>query len=407
VSAGPSTAELVDRGFAEVLETRHALHARPELSFEEHETTAVIRERMRALGADERPCPTATGGLFVIDGGLPGRTVLLRADIDALPIEEANDHDWRSRASGRMHACGHDAHTAMLLGVARVLAAQPPGVAGRYVFVFQPGEERLAGARAMIEGGLLEAVSPERVIGCHVVSHLPAGLVMLRTGVAMSDGQGLRFELRGPGGHGARPGAAGDVIAAVVALVGALPEVVAGMEHEGTPAVCSAGILHAGTACNVLPATAVVEGTLRTFTAEQKACALDRLAALCERIADERGVAVTPVLTMHAPAVVNDVGATQLVRDAAEQTLGARGVLAGPPVAPSDDVSEFLRRVPGCFFLLGAARADGTSGMHHSPAFDIEEEAMRAGVRILSARDRARAGCLPPRARRAAGCRRR
>jgi amidohydrolase len=321
--------------------------------------------------------------VFVIDGGLPGRTVLLRADIDALPVAEVSDHDWRSRASGRMHACGHDAHTAMLLGVARVLAARAGTIAGRYALVFQPGEERLAGARAMIEGGLLEAVSPERVLGCHIVSHLPTGVVLLRSGVAMSDGQGLRFELRGPGGHGARPGAAGDVIAAVVALVRALPEIVSGMEHEGTAAVCSAGMVHAGTACNVLPSAAVVEGTLRTFTAEQKACALDRLAALCERIADERGVEVTPVLTMHAPAVVNDAGATRLVRLAAERTLGAGSVLTGPPVPPSDDVSEFLRRVPGCYFLLGAARADGTSGMHHSPAFDIDEEAMRAGVRIL------------------------
>jgi len=381
--ARASIADLVDSGFAEVLQTRRHLHASPELSFEEHETSAVIRERMRGLGADERRCPTPSGGVFVIDGGTPGHTVLLRADIDGLPVDEATDHPWRSRVGRRMHACGHDAHVAMLLGVARVIAACAGDLPGRYLFVFQPGEERLSGARAMIDGGLLETIRPDRVIGCHVASILPAGLVMLRPGIAMSDAEGLRFDLRGPGGHGASPDAAGDVIAAVAELVRALPEVVAGMEYQGTPAVCSAGVVQAGTACNVLPSTAVVEGTLRTFTAEQKAAALDRLAALCERIHDTGGVAVELTFTMHAPAVVNDPAATRVVQAAAANVLGAGRVVSGPPVAPSDDVSEFLRRAPGCYFLLGARRADGTSGMHHSPAFDIDEEAMRVGTRIL------------------------
>ena len=241
-----SFADRVDSGFAEVLQTRRHLHACPELSFEERETSAVIRERMRGLGADERPCPTASGGVFVIDGGTPGHTVLLRADIDGLPVDEATDHPWRSRVGGRMHACGHDAHVGMLLGVARVIAMCAGELPGRYLFVFQPGEERLSGARAMIDGGLLETLRPDRVIGCHVASVLPAGLVMLRPGIAMSDAEGLRFDLRGPGGHGASPGAAGDAIAAASESARGSPEVVAGMEYEGTPAVCSAGSRQAG-----------------------------------------------------------------------------------------------------------------------------------------------------------------
>jgi len=226
-------------------------------------------------------------------------------------------------------------------------------------------------------------VKPERVIGCHVASVLPAGLVMLRPGIAMSDAQALYFELRGPGGHGASPNAGGDVIAAVAELVRLLPDVVSGMEYEGTAAVCSAGLVRAGTACNVLPAEAIVEGTLRTFTTEQRATALERLRRLCERIGSENGVSTILTLPMHAPAVTNDPAATRLVHAVAEQALGSGRVLAGRPVAPSDDVSEFLLRVPGCYFLLGAARSDGTSGMHHGPSFDIDEDAMRAGVRVL------------------------
>ncbi len=381
--ADAAVADLVDEAFPEIVETRRHLHARPELSFEEHETTALIRERMRALGADERRCPTLTGGVYVVDGGAPGRTVLLRADIDALPIDEAVEHPWRSEVGGRMHACGHDAHAAMLLGAARVIAARADRLPGRYAFVFQPGEERLAGARAMLEGGLLDTVQPARVVGCHVSSMLPAGLVMLRAGVAMSDGQGLRFTLRGPGGHGAGPDAPGNVIVALAALVRALPDVVAGMEHEGTPAACSAGMVHAGTASNVLPSTAVIEGTLRTFTPAQKSEALERLAAICRALGDRHGVGVETSYTAHAPAVVNDAGATRLVRSAAEAALGAGGVVAGLPVTPSDDVSELLARVPGCYFLLGGARSDGSSGMHHSPTFDIDEEPLRVGTRVL------------------------
>src|SRR5262245_4232213 len=381
--ASSAVADLVDTGFTEIVDTRRRLHALPELSFEERETTALIRERMRALGADELRCGTATGGVWVIDTGRPGRTVLLRADIDALPVDEAVDHPWRSRVGGRMHACGHDAHVAMLLGAARVLATGAGSAApGRYMFVFQPGEEQLAGARAMLEGGLLDAVQPARMIGCHVASILPSGFVMLRAGVAMSDGQGLRFQLRGPGGHGAGPDA-GNVIAALASLVRALRDGVAGMEHEGTPAVCSAGLVRAGTASNVLPSTAVVEGTLRTFTPAQKAEALDRLDAICRRLADATGVTIDVVRTAHAPPVVNDTDATGVVLAAAAAALGPDRVISGLPITPSDDVSELLQRVPGCYFMLGGACSDGSSGVHHSPTFDIDEEALRSGTRVL------------------------
>jgi amidohydrolase len=380
-----TTRELVDERFSRIVEIRRALHARPELSFEEYATTALIRGHLRALGATELSCPTRTGAVFAVDGGLPGRTVLLRADIDALPVDEAVELPFRSKVPGVMHACGHDAHTAMLLGVAETLAARSDELPGRYVFLFQPAEEQISGARAMIEGGILESVRADRLIGCHVVSIFPAGTVSLRPGVALADGQGLRFELRGSGGHGAFPGRPGNVVAAVGELLHGLPSVIDGLEHEGTPCACSAGVVHAGTALNVLPVSAIVEGTLRTFTETQKAEALDRLRTLCGRIARQTGVEVVSAPSaFHAPPVVNDAAASTVVRVAAERALGSDRVRSGPPFPASDDVSEFLRRVPGCFFFVGAARRDGTSGMHHSPTFDIDEDVLRTGMVVMA-----------------------
>ncbi len=376
-----TTRALVDERFSRIVEIRRALHARPELSFEEHATTALVRAELRALGATELSCPTRTGAVFAVDGGRPGRTVLLRADLDALPVHESVELPFRSKVAGVMHACGHDAHTAMLLGVAEILAARSNEIPGRYVFLFQPAEERISGARAMIEGGLLESVRADRLIGCHVLSVFPAGTVCLRPGIALAGGQGLRFDLRGSGGHGAFPGRPGNVVTAVGELLRGLPSVVDGLEHEGTSCACSAGVVQAGTALNVLPVSAIVEGTLRTFSEAQKAEALSRLRALCGRITEQTGVEVAiGASPFHAPPVVNDAAASALVRAATERALGSERVLTGPPFPASDDVSEFLRRVPGCYFFVGAARSDGTSGMHHSPTFAIDEEALRTGM---------------------------
>jgi amidohydrolase len=175
------------------------------------------------------------------------------------------------------------------------------------------------------------------------------------------------------------------VVAAVGELLHQLPSVVDGLEHEGVPCACSAGIVQAGTALNVLPVSAIVEGTLRTFSEAQKAEALGRLRALCGRITKEMGVEVAiAASSFHAPPVVNDVEASALVRAAAERAFGADRVLTGPPVPTSDDVSELLRRVPGCFFFVGGGRRDGTSGMHHSPTFAIDEEALRTGMVVMA-----------------------
>jgi amidohydrolase len=374
----------IDHTFDDMVDVRRWLHAHPELSFEEHRTSSMVRERMTALGATVERCPTETGAVFSFDGGVPGHTVLIRGDIDALPVTEEVDLPFRSVHDGVMHACGHDAHTAMLLGVADSFAGRLESLPGRYIFLFQPAEERVGGAKAMIEGGVLDDLSPTRALGCHVISLLPVGTVGMRSGIAMADAQALRIELSGAGGHGSTASTQGNVILAVSDLAASLPGVVEGITFEGVAGACNAGVVQAGTALNVLPRTAHLEGTLRTFTPEQKTDACGRLQALCDRVAERFEVEVDLAIGADAPPVTNDPAVTQLVEAAARRSLPVEQVITLPPLPASDDVSEFLNRVPGCYFFVGAARADGTSGMHHSPTFSIDEEALRVGATVLA-----------------------
>jgi amidohydrolase len=376
--------ELVAGATDTMVEIRRDLHEHPELGFDEHRTTRVIVDRLESLGLTARPCPTPTGAVYELLGGKPGRTVLLRADIDGLPIQELDHGGVTSHDDGLMHACGHDAHTAAMLGVAEVLSQRAADLAGRYVFVFQPAEESLGGGRAMVDGGVLDGLDASAVIGCHVTSFAPVGLVALRNGVIMSEAHSFKVTASGAGGHGALMGSAGNVLLAIAQLAGELPMVVEGLSHEGTDCACSAGMLQAGTAPNVVPSEASLRGTLRTFTPEQTTDAVARLRARCEELATTFACAVTVELGDSAPAVVNNGTVTDVVRGAAQRAIGASNVLEIPPLTPSDDVSEFLNRIPGCYFFVGAGFHDGSSGAHHSPAFTIDEGCLPVAARVLS-----------------------
>ncbi len=377
---GPSPGDAV---FDEMVDLRRAVHRRPELAFAEHATTSLIRDHMAALGIAEALRVTETGGIFAMEGGRPGRTVVLRADIDALPVQEDPTRACHSEIEGLMHACGHDVHVGSLLGAASLLASRRDDLPGRYVFLFQPGEEALCGAKAMVAGGALSVMEGARLIGFHVTSVVPTGMVALRAGITMSEAHSLRITLRGPGGHGAVPSATGDVIRATAELVGRLGSVVEGLAYEGSDCVCSAGTLRAGTAVNVVPTTATVTGTLRTFTEAQRESAVERLLALCAVVADDQGVEVDVELPEHTPAVVNDAATVDLVEVEAQAVVGDSAVVRMPPAGPSDDVSEFLNHLPGCYFFVGGAAADGSSGMHHSPTFSVEDESLRVGASVL------------------------
>ena len=372
-----------DAVYDEMVDLRREVHRLPELAFAEHHTTGIIRDHMGTLGIAEAPRVTETGGIFVMEGGRPGRSVVLRADIDALPVQEDETRAGHSEVDGVMHACGHDVHVAALLGAATVLASRREDVPGRFVFLFQPGEEALCGAKAMVEGGALAVMEGSSLVGFHVTSQIPAGLVAVRGGVTMSEAHSLRITLTGPGGHGAMPTGQGDVIVATAELVDRLGEVADGLTFEGANCVCSAGTLSAGTAVNVVPTTATITGTLRTFTAAQREEAVTRLRALCTSVGDALGVRITLEMPERTPAVVNDAAVTDLVEAEAGTVLGADKVFRMPPTSTSDDVSEFLNHLPGCYFFVGGAAPDGSSGMHHSPTFAVEDASLRVGAGVM------------------------
>ena len=374
---------MVDGVFDDMVDLRRDMHGHPELGFEEVDTTALVRNRLAGLGLAELPVVTPTGAAYTLTGGRAGRPVVLRADIDALPIAEGVSLPFASDIEGKMHACGHDAHTAVLLGVAQVLQRRAEDLSGSYTFIFQPAEELLGGARQMVEGGVLDGLEGGVTLGHHVTSVLPTGLVAMRPGIAMAEANMFTLVVRGPGGHGAIPGQSGDVVRAISDAVGKLGAVVEGLEYEGIPCVCTAGMVRAGTAPNVLPDHASLKGTLRTFTPEHRTEALDRLRSLCDGVGSDHGVTVQLEVPESAPAVTNDPSTTETVARIARAQLGAEKVMAMPPVTPSDDVSLFLQRLPGCYFFVGGALADGTSGMHHSPTFAIDEEAMRVAARLM------------------------
>lgn len=381
--------QLLDDVEGPMVELRHDIHAHPELAFQEHRTTQVVRDRLVELGWELASCPTETGAVAVLRGAKPGRRIMIRADIDGLPVTEENRISFASVNEGVMHACGHDVHTAGLLGIADLLSRRQAELAGEFTLLFQPAEEGSGGALAMIEGGVLISNPVDVVIGAHVSSLAPLGFVGTKPGVMMSEAASISIHIKGQGGHGAMASTEGNVILAVSYLAPRLGEVVDGLSFEGTNCACSAGVINAGTAMNVVPRHAVLKGSLRTFTADQQVEALKRLRSLMRGV--EATFAVTCTLDLYdvAPAVVNDADVCQQVVRSATKVVGASGVMTIPPFTPSDDVSEFMNRMPGCYMFIGGANADGSSGMHHSPDFQVQDASCRilAGVLAQSAVD--------------------
>ena len=375
---------LLDEADEPMRELRHDLHRHPELAFAEVRTTQVVRDRLVELGWELAPCPTDTGAVATLLTSRPGRRVMVRADIDGLPVSEETALTYASTTEGVMHACGHDVHTAALLGVADLLARRREDLAGEFTLVFQPAEEGLGGARAMIEGGLLDAHPVDYVIGAHVTSLAPVGLVATRTGIFMSEARALRVEIAGRGGHGAMASRAGNVVLALSELAPRLGEVVDGLSYEGTDCACSAGVIHAGNANNVVPRHATLRGTLRTFTPDQYELTATRLRDIVEEVARQFEVTCRLSFDESTPAVRNAGPVVATMKDSAARVVGSSAVLDIPPVSPSDDVSEFLNRVPGCYLFVGGAIQDGSSGMHHSPDFAVDDGALRVMAGVLA-----------------------
>jgi amidohydrolase len=379
-----SAAPEVDAGTAEHLLThRRELHATPELSFKEFETAHYIAERLEALAPDR--LQTGVGGTGVVadfKGGRPGRSVLVRADMDGLPIQEASDLPFRSASRGVMHACGHDTHMAIALELARWVADRRRDLPGMVRVAFQPAEEQAGGAKPMIDAGVLTGI--DRVIGLHVWSPLPTGQVSVSSGVVMASADMFTLTIRGKGGHGALPHLTIDAVVIAAEVVTALQTLVSRETSPAAAVVVTLGSIHGGTAANIVAGEVAIQGTLRTFDASLREHLLARIAQVAEGIASALRGSSEFRHDSGTPPVINDPDMARLVIEAASSVLGADAVVPLEPLMVGEDFAYFLGARPGCFFMLGGA-PEGAQVVHHTPEFRIDERCLPIGFRVMTA----------------------
>ncbi len=380
----PATPQPSSAVLDEVIELRRHFHLHPEVSFEERETSRFLGDRLRQLGLELKPCPTETGVVAVLDTGKPGKTVMLRADIDALPIHEESGVQFSSRTDGRMHACGHDAHMAIMVGVARTLVERIWDVSGRYLFVFQPAEEIVEGAKAMLAKGLLDDHHPDSVIGLHVTSFLESGTVITKPGLMWAGSDAFEITFSGPGGHGGMMGRRGNVLAAQAFLIERLHTVVEGLELDGVQCHTTVGDVRSDGAWNIVPRGVLIKGSLRTFNASLREDALARLNDLLQETDGEFEVRSRLDLVHGTVPLMNEPNVTRKVLDVGRALIGDKASVLGRPLTVSDDFAEFLTRIPGCYFMLGAMPPGDVPPAHHSPGFRIDEAALPVGVKVLA-----------------------
>ncbi len=360
---------------------RRHLHAHPTLSNHEHETAAFIREALAGMGlAPRQPFPNAV----VVDIGPVGAPlVALRADIDALPIQEDTGLPFASTRPGVMHACGHDGHTAILLGVAALMAREPR-LPGRARLIFQPAEEvPPGGAEDLIAAGVLEGV--RAITGLHLWAPLPTGRAVVRPGPAWAAADRFRAVVVGRGGHAAIPHQAVDALEIACRGVAALQSIVSRRVDPLAPAVVSVGRLQAGDAFNIIAGRAEMEGTVRSFEPALRDQLQEEIERVLRHTAEASGAALVWEYLRGYPPLVNDPDVAAILGEATARVLGADAVHDGPLQLAADDFARYLQRVPGCYLLLGCGGQAGSPYPHHHPAFRIDEAALAQGARILAA----------------------
>jgi len=377
----------IDEWLPELIETRRDFHRNPELGLEEFRTSGIVADRLRAIGfEDVRTGLAVTGVKAVLRGGKPGKTLLLRADMDALPIEEENDVEYRSTVAGTMHACGHDGHTAILLGAARALYARRDEIPGTIVFCFQPAEEGRGGARRMIEDGVLEDPAVDAAIGLHLISDFNVGTAVAIDGPCLSAADRFNVKIQGRGGHGAMPHTTVDALLIAAEVVTTLQNLVAREVNAQQAAVVSVGTLHAGTtAANIIADSATLSGTVRWFDADVGDLLATRIPEVIQGIATTLRGSAEVEYRRGGKATVNDSNVVSIVQGALAEVVGEENVLTGPRLMGSEDFSEFTHRLPSTFFFVGSRDdATGKNIAHHHPRFDIDERCLPLGVEMMT-----------------------
>lgn len=377
----PLSSIALDPSFlADIAAVRRDIHAHPELAFAEARTADLVAAELARYGVEVQRGLARTGVVGVLRAGSGQRMIGLRADMDALPLQEMNEFPHRSRHEGCMHACGHDGHTAMLLGAARYLA-QHPDFDGTVVFIFQPAEESEGGAAVMIEDGLFERFPVDAVYGLHNWPGIPVGEMAVMPGPVMAGTCAFEVSVRGHGCHAAMPHQGVDTIVVASQLVQALQTVVARNLHPCDAGVVSVTQFHSGSAWNIIPEEAVLRGTIRTFKPEVQERVERAIERLCSGVAAAHGAQIGVVFDHRYPPTVNSAAETEICRRAAAATLGADKVRGDElPSMGAEDFAYMLREKPGCYVWLG--NGPGTGGCTlHNPHYDFNDEIIAHGVR--------------------------
>jgi amidohydrolase len=369
----------------DVVELRRDFHAHPELGFEEVRTAGIVAERLKALGYEVRTSIGQTGVVGILRTTKPGKTILLRADMDGLPILEASGVEYASTSPGKMHACGHDGHTAILLGAAQMIVERRDLLCGTIVLCFQPAEEGKGGARAMIEDGVLDDPHVERVYGLHLTSWYRTGQVLVRPGPVMASSDSIEVTIHGRGGHGASPHQTVDPILTSSYFISQLQSVVSRNVDPIEPAVVTIGAIHSGTIHNVIPDDVTLLGTVRAFSESEREQMKPRIERVLSGCCAAEGASYDYRYIERYPVTINDAEQAAYVRELAQRTVGPQRTADLVPTMGAEDFSFMLQRRPGCFFFVGSQSDERTAVPHHNARFALDEACLATGVQMMVA----------------------
>jgi len=369
----------------QLVEWRRRLHQRPELGFKEQLTAQLIAQKLQEWGIEHKTGVAKTGIVATISSDRPGPVLAIRADMDALPIQEQNEVPYRSQHDGIMHACGHDGHTAIALATAYYLSQHRQDFAGTVKIIFQPAEEGPGGAKPMIEEGVLKNPDIDAIIGLHLWNNLPLGTVGVRSGALMAAVECFRCTILGKGGHGAMPHQTVDSVVVSAQIVNALQTIVARNVDPLESAVVTVGELHAGTAHNIIADTARMSGTVRYFNPKMEGYFRQRIEQAIAGVCQSQGASYELDYWHLYPPVINDANIAELVRSVASDVVETpAGIVPECQTMGGEDMSFFLQTVPGCYFFLGSANpTKDLAYPHHHPRFDFDETALAMGVEIF------------------------
>lgn len=372
---------------AEIIAIRRHIHQNPELSFQEHQTAAYVAHTLKSFGINVIETIAKTGVVAIIEGINPeSKTIALRADLDALPIEELNDISYRSQNNGIMHACGHDVHTACLLGAAKILNDTKSQWTGTIKLIFQPGEEKLpGGASILIQEKVLESPKVDAILGQHVMPFLPVGTVGFRSGLYMASSDELYIEIKGKGGHGAMPHLCLDPVPVAAQIITALQQIVARKNNPLVPCVLTIGKVIANGATNVIPDNVLLEGTFRTFDEKWRVQAHKEIEQTCQQIAQAFGLEAMVNIIKGYPFLNNNPALTSKAKQAAIAYLGSDKVVDLDAWMASEDFAYYSQQVPATFYRLGTANHEkGIVHGVHNPHFNVDEAALKIGAGLMA-----------------------